>query len=76
MCIGGDYNCGFADNYYYTNYARELYLNLIYQYKIQILTRYIPVCIDHIAISENFAKIFSIVFTNGTQINYCPTIKV
>lgn len=56
ICICGDFNCSFADNYYFTNYAREFYLELFSQLKIEVLTSHTLECIDHIAVSDNFIK--------------------
>jgi len=54
ICVVGDYNLSFSDNYYYTNYGRELVLDMFSDCGIRILTRETPECIDHIAVSEKF----------------------
>ena len=54
MCICGDYNCSFADNYYFTNDNRNWLLHELGEKNISLLTRYHSECIDHIAVSRNF----------------------
>jgi len=52
----GDYNTSFADNYYFTHLGRDL-LNCTFRNKnINLLTKNVEHCIDHIAISERFLK--------------------
>ncbi len=54
LCICGDYNCSFADNYYFTNYGRNT-LNAAFEMNgISLLTRNRSDCIDHIAVSKEF----------------------
>ena len=54
VCICGDYNLSFSDNYYYTKYGRDAVLQSFSNNKIQMLTSERAECIDHIAISENY----------------------
>ena len=54
ICVIGDYNLSFCDNYYYTNYGRELVQDTFSDCGIKMLTRETPECIDHIAVSEKF----------------------
>ena len=54
FCLIGDYNISFADNYYFTNNGRNELNNLFRECNLNLLTREIAACIDHIAISENF----------------------
>ena len=54
ICIVGDFNCSFADNYYFTNFGRNNLLQAFADLKIELLTKNCAECIDHIAISKNF----------------------
>lgn len=54
ICICGDFNCSFADNYYFTNFGRENLLKIFSDLKIELVTKNCAECIDHIAISKNF----------------------
>lgn len=54
ICILGDYNCSFSDNYYFTNYARDRLRQCFLDNNICLLTAAQLQCIDHIAISEQF----------------------
>jgi endonuclease/exonuclease/phosphatase family metal-dependent hydrolase len=56
LCICGDFNCSFADNYYYTKAGRGILLEFFAQNNITILTGNRGECIDHIAISDSFVK--------------------
>ena len=56
ICIIGDYNCSFSDNYYFTNYGRDLVTGTFYDIGISILTESQPECIDHIAVSDVFVE--------------------
>jgi hypothetical protein len=56
LCICGDFNCSFVDNYYYTKAGRESLLEFFDQNNIKILTGNRCECIDHIAISDSFIK--------------------
>lgn len=54
LCVIGDYNLTFCDNYYYTKYGRELVAETFSDCGIQLLTRDRKECIDHIAVSKDF----------------------
>lgn len=54
ICIIGDYNMSFSDNYYYTKLGRETINNCFKELKIKNLTAQLPENIDHISISESF----------------------
>ena len=54
ICICGDFNCSFSDNYYYTKGGRKLILNSFTDNSIDILTSGRKKCIDHIAISKKY----------------------
>lgn len=56
FCICGDFNCSFADNYYFTKNARNEIIKTFSENKIQLLTEMQPECIDHIAISNSFVE--------------------
>ena len=54
ICICGDFNCSFADNYYFTNFGRDTLMASFARNKISLLTQNKMECIDHIAVSQNF----------------------
>lgn len=54
LCIAGDYNLSFSDNYYYTTEGRASVLDCFNQIGVKILTAERTWCIDHIALSERF----------------------
>lgn len=54
LCICGDFNCSFSDNYYFTNVGRKFILQSFEENRIELLTASRPFCIDHIAISKQF----------------------
>lgn len=54
ICVIGDYNCSFSDDYYYTKKGRELLRRCLKENKISVLTAERSECIDHIAVSEDF----------------------
>lgn len=54
VCVIGDFNSSFSDNYYYTKAGRAMVLDAFSEAGIKILTEKQPECIDHIAISERF----------------------
>lgn len=56
FCICGDFNCSFADNYYFTKNARSTILDTLSQNDIKLLTEMQAECIDHIAVSRSFVK--------------------
>ncbi|MFI3250487.1 MAG: hypothetical protein R3Y07_05950 [Eubacteriales bacterium] len=54
LCVVGDYNCSFCDNYYFTKWARSTLLNTFSDSELVLLTSNAPECIDHIAVSREF----------------------
>ena len=54
LCICGDFNCSFADNYYYTETGRRQLNASFLENDIALLTAKCPSCIDHIAVSRSF----------------------
>ena len=55
LCVIGDFNLSFEDNYYYTKHGRNLLRQTFLDCGIDILTHAVPECIDHIAVSKGFA---------------------
>ena len=56
LCVLGDYNLSFSDNYYFTTHGRDSLLNVFKETNLQILTRNVPESIDHIAINEDVVR--------------------
>lgn len=56
ICIAGDYNLSFGDNYYYTKDGRNAIINAFKEQNILNLTTNIINNIDHIATSKMFLK--------------------
>lgn len=56
LCVCGDFNCTFSDNYYYTKCGREVILKFFVENRIELLTRDRSECIDHIAITSDFLQ--------------------
>lgn len=56
ICIAGDYNLSFMDNYYYTKDGRQKINDSFEELQIKNLTEQIPENIDHIAVSTSFLK--------------------
>jgi hypothetical protein len=54
FCLIGDYNISFADNYYFTHNGRNELNKVFKECELNLLTRDISECIDHIAVSERF----------------------
>jgi endonuclease/exonuclease/phosphatase family metal-dependent hydrolase len=52
--VCGDYNCSFADNYYYTKAGRDAIEKSFVQNGLELLTKNQPECIDHVALSKAF----------------------
>ena len=55
VCFCGDFNCSFADNYYFTAAGRVAILNGLMDCNLSLLTENQPECIDHIALTAGFA---------------------
>ncbi len=56
ICIAGDFNISFGDNYYYTKDGRQKINSSFNELKVENLTQNIPENIDHIAISSSYLK--------------------
>lgn len=54
MCIAGDFNISFSDNYYYTKHGRDGLNACFDRNKLINLTAELPEAIDHIVLSEDF----------------------
>ncbi|MBC7749329.1 MAG: endonuclease/exonuclease/phosphatase family protein [Methylotenera sp.] len=54
ICITGDFNILFCDNYYFTNWGRNELNNSFTENKITNLTLHLPETIEHIAIRHEF----------------------
>lgn len=54
LCICGDYNCSFSDNYYFTKSGRQRITDTFSECGIELITAAQPSCIDHIAVSKRF----------------------
>lgn len=54
LCICGDWNQSFGDNYYYTRAGRDLLQRMLAENRIRLLTGDKAECIDHIAVSGSF----------------------
>lgn len=54
LCIGGDFNISFADNYYFTDDGREKLNASFAKLDLKNLTSEIPKNIDHITLTNNF----------------------
>ncbi len=55
LCIAGDFNCSFGDNYYFTSRERDRLRQWFQNHDIRLLTEDQPMCIDHIAVSRTLA---------------------
>jgi len=56
LCLCGDFNCSFSDNYYFTNWARKMLLDAFAACDLELVTAAQPECIDHIALSCSFPR--------------------
>lgn len=56
LCICGDFNCSFSDNYYFTSWGRNTILQSLEANHIELLTKGACECIDHLAVSEHFTS--------------------
>ncbi|MCD8326484.1 MAG: endonuclease/exonuclease/phosphatase family protein [Lachnospiraceae bacterium] len=54
LCICGDFNCSFGDNYYFTHAGRSSIIKCFQETGIRLITEKQTECIDHIAITEEF----------------------
>ena len=67
VCVIGDYNLSFSDNYYFTHFGRDLVNTTFQDCDITILTRERKECIDHIAVSSKFLKGEDVAITEWNQ---------
>ena len=56
LCVIGDYNISFADNYYFTNFGRDELNKSFDKNNLELVTRPKEQCIDHVAISKSFIE--------------------
>jgi hypothetical protein len=63
LCVCGDYNLSFADNYYFTAEGRNRLLGCFAENHISLLTGDRTECVDHIAISNSFIQNASVVIS-------------
>lgn len=56
ICLCGDFNCSFFDNYYFTNWARQTLTETFAACDLELVTGGQPECIDHIALSRSFPR--------------------
>lgn len=56
LCLCGDFNCSFSDNYYFTNWARETLTESFASCGLKLVTAAQSECIDHIALSSSFPR--------------------
>ena len=54
LCVVGDYNLSFHDNYYYTREGRNSVNNQFHSSGIELITKDVPECVDHIAVTKGF----------------------
>lgn len=54
LCVIGDYNCSFCDDYYFTKKGREALCKCFEENEMIILTASRSECVDHIAVSAAF----------------------
>lgn len=57
LCICGDFNCSFSDNYYFTHDARNKILKHLKNNSLILLTENEAECIDHIAITKSMVNL-------------------
>ncbi len=60
LCIAGDFNTSLQGNYYVSNFGREKIDNCFQRLEVEVPTREIPNCIDHIALSKRFLQCFDL----------------
>ena len=56
ICIAGDFNMSFSDNYYFTKSGRNQLNDCFAQNNLVNLTVELPEAIDHIVVSESFVN--------------------
>ena len=67
VCVVGDYNLSFSDNYYFTHFGRVLVNTTFRDCGISILTREQKECIDHIAVTTGFINGADVAVTEWNQ---------
>lgn len=67
ICVCGDFNCSFSDSYYFTKQGRDLLLQTFSGQDIVLLTKDEAECIDHIAVSGQFAENRNVQITEWNQ---------
>ncbi|UOE39510.1 endonuclease/exonuclease/phosphatase family protein [Chryseobacterium oryzae] len=60
FCYAGDLNTSFADNYYFTHFAREKFIECFKDNHLQNITHHLKNNIDHIVISQSLMNRFEI----------------
>lgn len=70
ICIIGDYNLSFCDNYYYTSFGREIVLKCFEDRHISILTEQRAECVDHISVSDDYICNTELVLVSIDEWNY------
>lgn len=53
MCMW-QFNCSFADNYYFMEAGRSSLLENFSKNELRLLSNEVPECIDHIAVTSKF----------------------
>lgn len=53
LCIAGDLNMSFSDNYYHTEAGRKMLLHAFEDCNLKLLTSHIPNNIDHVLLSKS-----------------------
>lgn len=59
FCYAGDLNISFSDNYYFTRFGREKFLECFKNNLLKNLTESVPENIDHIILTESFTQGFN-----------------
>lgn len=67
LCVCGDFNCSFADNYYFTNEGRAALRNGLEDSRMALLTEAQSECVDHIAISQDLLGGYSVEIEEWNQ---------
>lgn len=69
ICVIGDYNLSFSDNYYYTKRGRECVLQNFENSHIFMMTGHRAECIDHIALSDDYMYNGNLIVTSVNEWN-------
>lgn len=75
LCIIGDYNLSFSDDYYYTKFGRNAVWECCINNKLNIVTSHRPECIDHIALSKDFISNEKLKITSINEWNYDKSLS-